>query len=132
MEEANKTASEKNDLAEESSEDRVQNSGNQPAATNSDSYPAEDLEQAGTSSEVTSSINETVANRTTGRRNYRRRTEGSDDSSSNGEDEAQSGQEATVEVAEEAQETQSSDSDAVSLEELHVSASDADNRNARR
>lgn len=141
MEEENKEISIKSDLADESCETQAQISEKTSTSTNSDlkldSAPAFEISnEPGTSSEVPPYYN-TATEKLPGRRNYRRRSAGSDDSSNqgsnNGEtEEPSTQQEATVEVAEEAQMIQS-DSDDVSLDELQANASDVDgNQNAER
>lgn len=79
------------------------------------------IDEAGTSGEVTNAD----ADKPVAKRNYRRRTEGSDDSSSN---EGEAEQPPNVDENQRQQESESED---VSLDELRVSASDDDNNASR-
>lgn len=127
MEAANQNTSEPNDIADEPNENEATVEETSSTATKSEPMITEDTnrnEQAGTSSECQGI--DPVVEKPAAKRNYRRRTGDSDDSSS--EDSAIADQASAVDNANEVQEQpQSSDSEDVSLDELRVSASDDDN-----
>ena len=139
MEGGNKNPSEPNDIADEQNESEVVGGENTSTATKPEPMVTEDIkeettgEQAGTSS-VRNEI-EPVVEKPTKRRNYRRRTENSDDNSSDDADMADQAVADNIEEHQPSQQqqpqqaAQSSDSEDVSLEDLHVSGSDDNNQN---
>lgn len=132
MEATNQNTSESNDITDEPNENEaaVEAVAKSTATT---SMVTEDTtkDEAGTSAEgmsIQPIIHQTTESPATSRRNYRRHTRESDDSSDDAEIAAPGDNN-----ADEAQAPQSSDSEDVSLDELRVSASDEDNiHNSRR
>lgn len=132
MEATNQKPSEPSDVVDEPNEHQAavienDNSATKPTEVIEDDTSKDD-EQAGTSSEC---VLETGSEKPTAKRNYRRRTGNSDDDSSSADE--------TNELApagenmDAVQPQESSESEDVSLDDLHVSASDdQNNQNARR
>lgn len=122
MEAENQKQAEPDDAGTNTGELAAGNSENVPAATNSTAQ--DDNTEPGTSSEARSLNDASGADRPQGKRNYRRHTDNSDDSSS--DDQMPESAPGPVANTEAEPQQPASDSDDVSLDELLVS--DGDNR----